>query len=320
MEDGKDENENCENLKYMEGCLSKKETQGKWVEYWVICRGKYLLFYSHRCQTSELRDAFRGLIELTLGTRCLIGKRKKYNFPFYLVTQKSRYYFKTNTALSRHQWIHAIDLSVQGHLPESPPKFLPSPTTMARRAQEADKFASDEKDLSNDSINVSADSDTIPIISQPPIDIETEPDNEVVHHTEDIPKHVIVVKSINDGDRGEVTNFTGDNVSSNTNNYRVTNFMQPRNDEKLSAKSNGVVNLSFEEEKQEHLTNKKNCAKNDEHVYSNGDVTKPVIKYPPMATSSAPSYHLHRSDKWLNRTTRSAESNRGRYIRNEAYS
>ncbi len=131
----------------------------------------------------------------------------------------------------------------QGRYPESPPTTLPSPNS--RRQQDIEIIDEDESSDVNTSV------ESTPIIST-----ENEDDADV--HTSDLPKNIIMVTSISDGSN-EVTNFTGEKVSPNTNNYRVTNFLKARTEESNS--SNGVVNLSYEEDSVSENENKGNSKK-----------------------------------------------------------
>ncbi|XP_065061239.1 uncharacterized protein LOC135688346 [Rhopilema esculentum] len=215
--------------KYMDQFLFKREANGKWVEYWVVCRGNYLLFYSKKCETTELRDSFKGSIELTPGTRCTIVKRKKYSFPFFLATSKAKFYFKSPSLLLRHQWIHAINLSVKGAMPQSPPKTLPERT--------ADLDSQDEETSSVD-MNY----------NDPGSEAEQSPFvDDCIEDETDTSSNIILVTSRPEGEE-EVTNFITGERTPSTSNYQVTNFLNSQKMDPVLSVKTGIDNLSFEEE------------------------------------------------------------------------
>ncbi len=68
---------------------------------------------------------------------------------------------------------------------------------------------------------------------------------ELISDSPELPHSVIMVTNRSDNS-AEVTNFLGENISPNRmSNYRVTDFLAPRND---NGNSNGFVNLSFEDD------------------------------------------------------------------------
>eukprot|EP00111_Clytia_hemisphaerica_P010934 TCONS_00032048-protein len=102
---------------YREGYLHKKEDEKTWQEYWVALRGNYLSFFIHKASTGEIIDQYCGCVKLNPKAKCITAKRKNYTFPFYLVTDKARYLFKTSSNLNRHQWFNAIEQAAQGKEP-----------------------------------------------------------------------------------------------------------------------------------------------------------------------------------------------------------
>eukprot|EP00112_Aurelia_sp_Birch-Aquarium-sp1_P008103 Seg1889.5 transcript_id=Seg1889.5/GoldUCD/mRNA.D3Y31 product="hypothetical protein" protein_id=Seg1889.5/GoldUCD/D3Y31 len=283
--------------KYIEQFLQKKEANGKWIEYWVICRGNFLLFYSHRCETSELRDSFRGFIELTPGTRCLIGKRKKYSFPFFLATSKARYYFKSPTLLLRHQWIHAIDLALRGQNPESPSIILPKPD------------AEEKEDIIEDGLSspgVTSSDSTQELILE-----SVENNNEDTENHMPLPNNVIMVTSNTTND-DQVTNFLSGDQSPNMSNYRVTNFLDSSRDNHIkNAHKTGIDNLSFEEE--DHV---QSTAAAIRRIYVGEDSTNrinsPTASLSPKFSHLSPMFSRQEPGNRLPiRESRSAGSTRG---------
>lgn len=110
---------------YIEGYLSKKEE--KWVEFWIVLEDRYLMIHSSKPTTTTNEgcyDRLIGWIEITNQTKCIMGKKKSYSFPFYIQTRNGKYLFKTPSTLLRHQWVKAIQLSSQGKSPEFIPKSL----------------------------------------------------------------------------------------------------------------------------------------------------------------------------------------------------
>ncbi|XP_078372773.1 uncharacterized protein LOC144656426 isoform X2 [Oculina patagonica] len=142
--------------KYCEDYLLRKEGRSKWIQYWVVIRGVWMLFYRDRATTN--RDNFRGSIELTSSTKCNVAKRGTYSFPFYISTERGTHLFKCDTNLKRHQWIYLIDLAVKGDAPAPPPKAIPSAHALTTAApsdtqldnKETEKLESesDDDDLS----------------------------------------------------------------------------------------------------------------------------------------------------------------------------
>lgn len=109
-------------VKYMEGYLHKKEDRNKWLESWVILERRHLFF--HRQKPERINEHLIGWVELTPDTKCTMGKKRGYTFPFYVEKQKKRYLFKTTCHLSRHQWVKAIEASVSGEPPQIVPRTL----------------------------------------------------------------------------------------------------------------------------------------------------------------------------------------------------
>lgn len=114
-----------ESLKYCEDYLLRKEGRSKWIQYWVVIRGVWMLFY--RDQATTNRDNFKGSIELTSCTKCNIPRRGNYSFPFLVVTGRGTHLFKCDTNLKRHQWMYHIKLAAKGDTPTPPPVTVPSP-------------------------------------------------------------------------------------------------------------------------------------------------------------------------------------------------
>ncbi|KAJ7378489.1 hypothetical protein OS493_023024 [Desmophyllum pertusum] len=110
--------------KYCEDYLLRKEGRSKWIQYWVVIRGVWMLFYRDRATSN--RDNFRGSIELTSNTKCSIARRGNYNFPFYVSTDRGTHLFKCETNLKRHQWMYLIDLAMKGDAPARAPLAVPS--------------------------------------------------------------------------------------------------------------------------------------------------------------------------------------------------
>lgn len=110
--------------KYCEDYLLRKEGRSKWVQYWVVIRGVWMLFYRDRATTN--RDNFRGSIELSSSTKCNIARRGNYSFPFYVSTERGTHLFKCETNLKRHQWMYLIELAVKGDAPAAAPLAIPS--------------------------------------------------------------------------------------------------------------------------------------------------------------------------------------------------
>jgi len=107
------EDENM-SVKYMEGFLQKKEGDKEWVEYWTQICGRYFIFYKHKPTLENVQEEFKGCIEITENTKCIVAHRKKYSFPFYVSTNKSRYLFKTISSVRRHEWFKAIENAAKG--------------------------------------------------------------------------------------------------------------------------------------------------------------------------------------------------------------
>lgn len=269
--------------KYIEQYLTKKEAKGKWIEYWVVCRGNFLLFYTHRCDPSELRESFRGSIELTFSSKCIIGKRKKYSFPFFLSTSKARYYFKCQTLLLRHQWIHAISLSASGSPPQAPPNTLPPPST----SYDSSSSQSDDDTLSDDASKIAI----TELMGDTSLTIADCPQEDT-----DFPSNVIVVRA-RSPDSKEVTNFLSGERAPDPSNFQVTNFLNSRDAEMTKTPRIGIDNHSFEEED--------NNTRSDSR---NSGTCTPIAS--PSPTFSLMSPTMSRSDSPA-RVIRSAGSIRG---------
>lgn len=109
---------------YIEGYLHKKEERNKWVEFWVALEGRFLKFQRHKLENENIGSRLIGWIELTKESKCYMGRKKDYSFPFYIQKPGKRYLFKTSCTLSRHRWVKAIELSIQGKSPCSVPRGL----------------------------------------------------------------------------------------------------------------------------------------------------------------------------------------------------
>lgn len=114
-----------ESSKYCEDYLLRKEGRNKWIQYWVVIRGVWMLFY--RDQATTNRDNFKGSVELTSCTKCNTARRGNYSFPFFVVTARGTHLFKCDTNLKRHQWMYLIGLAAKGDTPAPPPLAVPSP-------------------------------------------------------------------------------------------------------------------------------------------------------------------------------------------------
>ena len=53
---------------------------------------------------------YKGCIDITMGSKCVTGKRKTYSFPFVLMTKKGKHLFKCESTVQRHKWMYAIGL------------------------------------------------------------------------------------------------------------------------------------------------------------------------------------------------------------------
>lgn len=114
--------------KYYEDFILRKEGRNKWIQYWVVIRGVWMLFYGDKATNS--RDNFRGSIELSSRTKCNIARRGNYSFPFYLNTDRGTHLFKCDTNLKRHQWMYLIELASKGAPPIPAPQALPFSTAV----------------------------------------------------------------------------------------------------------------------------------------------------------------------------------------------
>jgi len=116
-----------DDVKYYEDYILRKEG-GKWIQYWVVIRGVWMLFYRDKATTN--RDNFKGSIELKSSTKCNIARRGNYSFPFYLNTERGTHLFKCETNLKRHQWMYLIELASKGAPPIPSPLAIPSSTSV----------------------------------------------------------------------------------------------------------------------------------------------------------------------------------------------
>lgn len=107
---------------YIDGYLHKKERC--WMKYWVILQGNFLLIHIEKPKSTEyMREYLLGWIEINKETKCTMGKKRNYSFPFYIQTKKGKYLFKTESALARHHWVTAVKLCAQGISPFIPRNF-----------------------------------------------------------------------------------------------------------------------------------------------------------------------------------------------------
>jgi len=151
---------NGESEKYYEDYLKKKEGKSKWAEFWVVLQNNWLIFYSNRDTT--IQDNYKGCIDITMGSKCVTGKRKTYSFPFVLMTKKGKHLFKCESTVQRHKWMYAIGLVSK----RSPPAHIPSSIVANRRQTEDGVYlgnwnTTDSNDKDNNSDDNSDDDNDI---------------------------------------------------------------------------------------------------------------------------------------------------------------
>lgn len=90
-----------------------KKRQGKrevWATYWAVLRSKTISLYAEKNDVENEDAECCEYISITPGSRCAIVKRRTYSFRFKLVTEEGAYFFKCESNLQRHRWMHAIEL------------------------------------------------------------------------------------------------------------------------------------------------------------------------------------------------------------------
>jgi len=143
-----------DDIKYYEDYILRKEGRSKWIQYWVVIRGVWMLFYQD--EATHNRDNFKGSIELSSGTKCNIAKRGSYSFPFYLSTARGTHLFKCETNLKRHQWMFLIELAAKGSPPVPAPHALPKfPQQNSGSETRSDNSDSETPDSEPDEDNLS---------------------------------------------------------------------------------------------------------------------------------------------------------------------
>lgn len=148
-------------FKYYEDFIKKKEGRNKWTEYWAVIHGTWILFYTQPATLD--RDNFRGSLELTPGTKCSVGKRRAYSFPFYISSARGAHLFKCQNNLKRHQWMYVIALAIRGDPPAPPPSYISTNETEVTTG-EVDRFQSEmpDKESEEDAEQLSDDNDSLP--------------------------------------------------------------------------------------------------------------------------------------------------------------
>ena len=117
-----------DNIVYYQNHLLKKEGLNNWVNYWVVIKGKWLLFYQPIEQESRPTKLVK-TIELPNGSKCSMVPRSKRRFPFSLNNGYGSYYFKCETELQRYSWIVCTLLASTGQAPKPAPKSIPKEFT-----------------------------------------------------------------------------------------------------------------------------------------------------------------------------------------------
>lgn len=97
------------NRSQIEGFLHKKEGFNKWIKYWAVLRQYDLCFYEEKDTKNGTQTSLIGWIELTETTICTLGNRKRSGAPFYIDKGNKRYLLKSCCAISRDQWVKAIE-------------------------------------------------------------------------------------------------------------------------------------------------------------------------------------------------------------------
>ena len=117
-----------DNIVYYQNHLMKKEGLNNWVNYWVVIKGKWLLFYQPVEQKSRPTKLVK-TIELPNGSKFSMVPRSKRRFPFSLCNGHGNYYFKCETELQRYTWIVCALLASTGQAPKPVPKTIPKDFT-----------------------------------------------------------------------------------------------------------------------------------------------------------------------------------------------
>ncbi|XP_031565816.1 uncharacterized protein LOC116300974 [Actinia tenebrosa] len=106
---------------YYDDLIKKRELKDRWVQFWARLIGeKIYLYVSKDCKELD----FCEIIWLSSCSRCTLLKRRNYSFRFRLTTSEGNYYFKCDSNLQRHRWIHMIHLACSGRSPELPPNHI----------------------------------------------------------------------------------------------------------------------------------------------------------------------------------------------------
>lgn len=119
-------------LKYDKSKVYHKEfilkKEGKvFEEYYAVLVENVFVFNRRDKNTGQLIPNNLTMIEVTSRTLCGLEDNKKcYRFPFWIENGKSKYDFKCETRLHRHQWLYAIRLCVSGKPPKPVPKAIVS--------------------------------------------------------------------------------------------------------------------------------------------------------------------------------------------------
>lgn len=138
-----------EELLFYQEFIKKREMKNNWVQYWVILRStKMYLYGSRNCKDGD----FCEIIWLPHGSRCSLLKRRTYNFRFRLSTSEGIHYFKCDSNLQRHRWIHMIHLASSGRSPEIPPNHINMKCCYGERSPMDDTDSSKWKNSSLENI------------------------------------------------------------------------------------------------------------------------------------------------------------------------
>jgi len=117
-------------LKYDKSKVYHKEfilkKEGKVFEdYYAILVENMFVFNRRDRGTGRLIPNNMTMIEISSRTLCGFEDNKKcYRFPFWIENGKSKYDFKCETRLHRHQWLYAVRLCVSGKPPKPVPKAI----------------------------------------------------------------------------------------------------------------------------------------------------------------------------------------------------
>lgn len=107
---------------FYEEFIKKQELKNKWTQYWAVLKGDRIYLY---CSKDCRKDIdFCEVILLPSDSRCTLLKRRNYCFRFRLSTSDETYFFKCESNLQRHRWIHMIHLASSDRSPESPPNHI----------------------------------------------------------------------------------------------------------------------------------------------------------------------------------------------------